>query len=747
MGKLSAHSQPGLRVAIGSLSVWVVLIICWVFPALVGAGIYQAPVEYREDLVRILDRDDVAWDAPNAHRHDFASVQVSADGSTVLFNVTCEFCASGTGPANRPFLVDPDGAGLTDISDIYPSDIVSSWWSWGNLRINDDASDVFVRIQRDIGYYGQHHWYAYDVTSGQRRDAVSNPFRNVGATINASGSRLYFAPYDAGFDDALQRRRMGFFFADQGGDDQQFLDVVQLPCATADCAAGSSAVNYASLLGSSAENDRVFLAWSNSRGAENSWEVYRAGLDGGLVPLTGVDRFWVDRDLNPRGYCSADGELALYKYRHRRGDPLELSVVDLSSGAQLPITWTTDVGGFSSFITRSGRYVLVSGESGDANALHYRTLFDLQQGVQRDTDSYHLPRGIRAVSNITSDDSTYYLTYADALYRVDLMPPHGTSAPRVISIDFDAPALLDADGVRIGIAVAIADNAGATGIDWVRLVPVVEGREDPEFGMGRAPLQYFGAPGSGGGDLGFQRLYDDGTNGDAVAGDGVFSFYGIATRKDSRKALWNSWYLHHTLPDYVGIRIVAKDVDGNYSITDSRLLVTNVPLDLERHTAQQAYIAYYGRPADPAGLDYWAARLDRAGGDLRQIIAAFGTSAEYDSRFRGLSSVALISNLYNYLFNRDPEPAGLAYWRQQYESGAKTLQAIALDVLYGAQNEDLLTVGNKLIASDHFSELVRAGCRYTAVDIDAVAGLLAGVDHTPGSITDVERAMDQHCGR
>jgi len=28
---------------------------------------------------------------------------------------------------------------------------------------------------------------------------------------------------------------------------------------------------------------------------------------------------------------------------------------------------------------------------------------------------------------------------------------------------------------------------------------------------------------------------------------------------------------------------------------------------------QKAYVAYYGRPADPNGLTYWAARMDREG--------------------------------------------------------------------------------------------------------------------------------------
>ncbi|TEA69485.1 sugar ABC transporter ATP-binding protein, partial [Allopusillimonas ginsengisoli] len=39
---------------------------------------------------------------------------------------------------------------------------------------------------------------------------------------------------------------------------------------------------------------------------------------------------------------------------------------------------------------------------------------------------------------------------------------------------------------------------------------------------------------------------------------------------------------------------------------------------------QKIYIAYYGRPADPVGLNFWAGKLDAAAGDLSEIIDAFG---------------------------------------------------------------------------------------------------------------------------
>lgn len=41
------------------------------------------------------------------------------------------------------------------------------------------------------------------------------------------------------------------------------------------------------------------------------------------------------------------------------------------------------------------------------------------------------------------------------------------------------------------------------------------------------------------------------------------------------------------------------------------------------------YVAYYGRPGDPEGVEFWADRLAQAGGDFSDTIDEFGTSAEY----------------------------------------------------------------------------------------------------------------------
>lgn len=123
--------------------------------------------------------------------------------------------------------------------------------------------------------------------------------------------------------------------------------------------------------------------------------------------------------------------------------------------------------------------------------------------------------------------------------------------------------------------------------------------------------------------------------------------------------------------------------------------------DLENQVLN-AYIAYYGRPADPSGLAFWANRLREEHGNLDSIIVAFGVSQEFDDRFGDLMPEELIRHLYQQLFNRDPDLEGAEFWLDQLTSGARTLQDISLAILDGAQNEDLEIVANRNLVSRHF---------------------------------------------
>ena len=174
-------------------------------------------------------------------------------------------------------------------------------------------------------------------------------------------------------------------------------------------------------------------------------------------------------------------------------------------------------------------------------------------------------------------------------------------------------------------------------------------------------------------------------------------------------------------------------------ITERNQEIENPILELTGGTAQIAYVAYYGRPADRSGLAFWNNALTendvsyspRNGDNLtgaeldiyNQIVNQFGTSEEADRLFGGFdSNRERINEVYQLAFDRDGDEAGLNFWEEQLDLGNVTLATFALEVALGAQNEDIITLNNKIISADFFSDRLD-----TEAEINAYSGSSAEV--------------------
>jgi hypothetical protein len=162
-------------------------------------------------------------------------------------------------------------------------------------------------------------------------------------------------------------------------------------------------------------------------------------------------------------------------------------------------------------------------------------------------------------------------------------------------------------------------------------------------------------------------------------------------------------------------------------------MATQASLDL----VQYAYIAFYGRPADLAGQEYWADQLDANGGDLAGIIDAFSNSPEYDAQYGDLTNEELVAALYQQILGREADAEGLAYYVGELESGARTKGAIALDILNGPLNnpeaapEDAATLANRKDVADQFTAQVESeGKEYGEDQLTAAKNLLSAVSST-----------------
>jgi len=104
---------------------------------------------------------------------------------------------------------------------------------------------------------------------------------------------------------------------------------------------------------------------------------------------------------------------------------------------------------------------------------------------------------------------------------------------------------------------------------------------------------------------------------------------------------------------------------------------------------EEMYMAYYGRSADVNGAAYWAAKLASVGGDATMMAGAFANSAESARLYGGLGDQMMINTIYQQVFGRDADTAGLDFYMTQLHAGAMTQDRIMLNILDGARDQDL----------------------------------------------------------
>jgi hypothetical protein len=173
-----------------------------------------------------------------------------------------------------------------------------------------------------------------------------------------------------------------------------------------------------------------------------------------------------------------------------------------------------------------------------------------------------------------------------------------------------------------------------------------------------------------------------------------------------------------------------------------------VPI-LERNskmaTIQGVYVALFGRPADPAGLAYFNG-ITNNGANLASIASLAGT-AEYQTRFTGQSNTQIVNSIYQSLFGRDAEAAGLNFFVDALNKGTLNINNIAIAILDGAKDADKTISANKIAAADLYTKSLD-----TATEIGAYTGtaaaaqgraFIAGVTTTVPGQASVDAAITQ----
>ncbi len=160
---------------------------------------------------------------------------------------------------------------------------------------------------------------------------------------------------------------------------------------------------------------------------------------------------------------------------------------------------------------------------------------------------------------------------------------------------------------------------------------------------------------------------------------------------------------------------------------------------------QRFYLAYFGRPADAAGLDYWSVQYferkfptsvsavtDAYAGDamVRAFVDFYGASKESTDLYGG-DNGAFVSAVYRNLFNREPEPVGRAFWLDKLDRNVMTRPVAAFQIMRGAQGIDIDVIEKKVAVAKRFSAALDTDLERGAYDGLAanasVRTMLAGV--------------------
>lgn len=131
--------------------------------------------------------------------------------------------------------------------------------------------------------------------------------------------------------------------------------------------------------------------------------------------------------------------------------------------------------------------------------------------------------------------------------------------------------------------------------------------------------------------------------------------------------------------------------------------------------AQKLYVGYYGRPADPDGLRWWADVLVKAdadgnldGDDVISLLPPFVDSPEADALYGDFDGnpEAAVRAVYENLYGREASESEVTYWLDAIESGGAPASVTLWYMIRGAQGSDLDTLNNKVAAADQFTNAV-----------------------------------------
>lgn len=154
---------------------------------------------------------------------------------------------------------------------------------------------------------------------------------------------------------------------------------------------------------------------------------------------------------------------------------------------------------------------------------------------------------------------------------------------------------------------------------------------------------------------------------------------------------------------------------------------------------QEIYIGLLGRAADKAGLDYWEDQVTNNGLTQDDVRANFVSSQpEYATGLGAMSRPAAVTELYDRLFARAPEAAGLEYWVNG-AGAAVPADQLVVALVTGAGTGDRAVLANKVGVAQYYTDNNPLVADYNATE---AAAAVSSVDGSAKSVEDAKAIID-----
>jgi hypothetical protein len=155
---------------------------------------------------------------------------------------------------------------------------------------------------------------------------------------------------------------------------------------------------------------------------------------------------------------------------------------------------------------------------------------------------------------------------------------------------------------------------------------------------------------------------------------------------------------------------------------------------------QKLYVEYFGRPADPSGLNFWVRAMNQDPNVITQIQTDFAQSAEYQANYGGMSNHDAVEAVYHNMFGRVGDADGVKFWTDALDNHWVTIEHVVSEMVKAAQtaqNNDSIVFNGRLAVSVEYTNHLDTPAEVAAYSGQHAFGIAEGFI---GSIVDLTSA-------